>query len=164
MCLMHTDFPVPDGPRIIEIWFSGRPRLRPFRIVLRPNDLWTSMNSTASVEPWSRLVPSASSRGAPPRASARRCFRDVLLLGAALLRRDPGGGGGCSLRHARLLHGRRRLGDPRLLRLRDLGLLRRLRGGRRLLRLRGGRRSLRRLLGRRGLLLLHLLARRGRRR
>ena len=41
---------------------------------------------------------------------------------------------------------------------------RRLLGRRRLLRLRGGRRLLRRLLGRRGLLLLHLLARRGRRR
>ena len=46
MCLMHTDLPVPEGPRIIEICPSGRPRLRPFRIVLRPNDFLTSMNST----------------------------------------------------------------------------------------------------------------------
>ena len=32
MCLMQTDFPVPDGPRIIEIWSFGRPRFRPLRI------------------------------------------------------------------------------------------------------------------------------------
>ncbi len=51
MCLMHTDLPVPDGPRIIEIWLSGMPRFRPFRIVLRPKDFLTSMNSMASVEP-----------------------------------------------------------------------------------------------------------------
>ena len=57
MCLMQTDLPVPDGPRIIEIWLSGRPRLRPFRIVLRPNALTTSMNSTASSEPCSRVRP-----------------------------------------------------------------------------------------------------------
>src|SRR4051812_33499749 len=54
MCLMQTDLPVPDGPRIIEIWLSGRPRLRPFRILLRPNALWTSMNSIASTEPSGR--------------------------------------------------------------------------------------------------------------
>ena len=57
MCLMQTDLPVPDGPRIIEIWPSGSPRFRPFRITLRPNAFFTSMNSTASVEPWSRLRP-----------------------------------------------------------------------------------------------------------
>src|SRR5215207_5816791 len=57
MCLMHTDLPVPEGPRIIEIWLSGRPRLRPFSTRLRPNALTTSMNSTASSEPCSRLVP-----------------------------------------------------------------------------------------------------------
>src|SRR5215217_3545508 len=57
MCLMHTDLPVPDGPRIIEIWLSGRPRLRPFSTRLRPNALTTSMNSTASSEPCSRFVP-----------------------------------------------------------------------------------------------------------
>ena len=57
MCLMQTDLPVPDGPRIIEIWLSGMPRLRPLRIVLRPNDFFTSMNSIASVEPWSRVRP-----------------------------------------------------------------------------------------------------------
>ena len=48
MCLMQTDLPVPDGPRIIEILPSGRPMFRPRRIWLRPNALWTSMNSTAS--------------------------------------------------------------------------------------------------------------------
>src|SRR5215210_8781849 len=57
MCLMQTDFPVPDGPRIIEIWLSGRPRLRPFSTRLRPKALTTSMNSTASSEPCSRFVP-----------------------------------------------------------------------------------------------------------
>src|SRR3954452_2439284 len=54
MCLMQTDLPVPDGPRIIEIWLSGRPRFRPLRILLRPNALWTSMNSIASLEPSGR--------------------------------------------------------------------------------------------------------------
>jgi hypothetical protein len=39
MCLMQTDFPVPDGPRIIEIFPSGRPMLSPRRILLRPNAL-----------------------------------------------------------------------------------------------------------------------------
>src|SRR5215212_1558619 len=54
MCLMQTDLPVPDGPRIIEIWLSGMPRLRPFRILLRPNALCTSMNSSASTAPFRR--------------------------------------------------------------------------------------------------------------
>ena len=57
MCLMHTDFPVPDGPRIIEIIPSGMPMLRPRRMRLRPNALWTSMNSIASGRPVSRLTP-----------------------------------------------------------------------------------------------------------
>ena len=57
MCLMQTDLPVPEGPRIIEIWFSGSPMFRPRRTWLRPKDLCTSMNSIASVDPWSRLVP-----------------------------------------------------------------------------------------------------------
>src|SRR5215216_2174763 len=57
MCLMQTDFPVPEGPRIIEIWLSGRPRLRPFSTRLRPKALTTSMNSTASSEPCSRFLP-----------------------------------------------------------------------------------------------------------
>src|ERR671925_237575 len=57
MCLMQTDLPVPDGPRIIEIWLSGRPRLRPFSTRLRPKALTTSMNSTASSEPCSRFLP-----------------------------------------------------------------------------------------------------------
>ena len=57
MCLMHTDFPVPEGPRIIVIIPSGMPRLRPSSTVLRPNDFTTSMNSTVSSRPWSRIVP-----------------------------------------------------------------------------------------------------------
>src|SRR4051812_16323851 len=57
MCLMHTDLPVPDGPRIIEIWLSGRPRFSPFSTRLRPKALTTSMNSTASSDPWSRALP-----------------------------------------------------------------------------------------------------------
>src|SRR3954468_2584226 len=57
MCLMHTDFPVPEGPRIIEILSSGMPMFRPRRIWLRPNALWTSMNSTASSEPCGRCLP-----------------------------------------------------------------------------------------------------------
>src|SRR3954453_12499353 len=57
MCLMHTDLPVPDGPRIIEILSSGMPRLRPRRILLRPNALWTSTNSTASGTPVGRCAP-----------------------------------------------------------------------------------------------------------
>src|SRR4051812_21482562 len=57
MCLIHTDFPVPDGPRIIEILSFGMPMLRPRRILLRPNALWTSTNSTASSTPDERLRP-----------------------------------------------------------------------------------------------------------
>src|SRR3954453_13171783 len=57
MCLMHTDFPVPDGPRIIEILSSGMPMFRPRRILLRPNALWTSTNSTASSPPCGRCSP-----------------------------------------------------------------------------------------------------------
>src|SRR3954471_13657911 len=57
MCLMQTDFPVPDGPRIIEILSFGMPMLRPRRILLRPNALWTSMNSTASSTPEGRFLP-----------------------------------------------------------------------------------------------------------
>src|SRR3954453_15306442 len=57
MCLMQTDFPVPDGPRIIEILSSGMPMFRPRRILLRPNALWTSTNSTASSEPCGRCLP-----------------------------------------------------------------------------------------------------------
>src|SRR5215210_3501815 len=57
MCLMHTDFPVPDGPRIIEILSSGMPMFRPRRILLRPNALCTSTNSTASGAPEGRFLP-----------------------------------------------------------------------------------------------------------
>src|SRR4051812_37728043 len=57
MCLMHTDFPVPEGPRIIEILSSGMPRLSPRRIWLRPNALCTSTNSTASSPSERRFSP-----------------------------------------------------------------------------------------------------------
>src|SRR3954463_3128602 len=57
MCLMQTDFPVPDGPRIIEILSFGMPMFRPRRIWLRPNALWTSTNSTASSTPEERFLP-----------------------------------------------------------------------------------------------------------
>ena len=64
--------PVPDGPRIIEILSSGMPRLRPRRILLRPNALCTSMNSTAEWPSASRCAPvcqrySSSSRPAGSR-------------------------------------------------------------------------------------------------
>ena len=39
MCLMQTDLPVPDGPRIIETMPSGRPMFSPRRIWARPNAL-----------------------------------------------------------------------------------------------------------------------------
>src|SRR3954465_11826649 len=73
MCLMHTDFPVPDGPRIIEILLFGMPMLRPRRILLRPNALCTSTNSTASSSPCGRWRPVChwySSSGLP--SSSRR--------------------------------------------------------------------------------------------
>ena len=57
MCLISTLLPVPDGPSTIEIWSSGRPRLRPLRIRVRPNCLTTSMISIASSPPWSRFSP-----------------------------------------------------------------------------------------------------------
>ena len=57
MCLMQTDLPVPDGPRIIVIIPLGMPRLRPSSTVLRPKRLTTSMNSTVSSRPWPRIVP-----------------------------------------------------------------------------------------------------------
>src|ERR1700737_4615461 len=51
MCLIHTDFPVPDGPKIIDTIPSGNPMFKPRRIRLRPNALYVSMNSTASGRP-----------------------------------------------------------------------------------------------------------------
>ena len=86
MCLMQTDLPVPDGPRIIEILPSGRPMFRPRRILLRPKALWTSMNSTASGTPVGRLMPvcqwysssafgSGSLDDAAPAAAAARLRR-----------------------------------------------------------------------------------------
>src|SRR5215212_1365832 len=75
MCLMQTDFPVPDGPRIIEILPSGMPRFRPRRTRLRPNALWTSMNWIASGTPstaWRASVWywNSSSWGADPGADS----------------------------------------------------------------------------------------------
>ena len=75
MCLMHTDLPVPEGPRIIVIIPSGMPRLRPSSTVLRPKRLTTSMNSTVSSRPWSRIVPWYSnflSGGSPSRTPSLR--------------------------------------------------------------------------------------------
>ena len=57
MCLMHTDLPVPEGPMIIEILPSGRPMLSPRSTWLRPKDLCTSTNSTASGASVGRMVP-----------------------------------------------------------------------------------------------------------
>ena len=91
MCLMHTDLPVPDGPRIIEILPSGRPMFRPRRILLRPKALWTSTNSTASGAPVGRLRPvchwysSSSRRRRPARLAhdghARRRPRSCSRVG-----------------------------------------------------------------------------------
>ena len=39
MCLMQTDLPVPDGPRIIEILSSGRPMFSPRSTWLRAEGL-----------------------------------------------------------------------------------------------------------------------------
>src|ERR1700694_1317595 len=57
MCLMHTDLPVPEGPRIIEILFSGSAMFRPRSTWLRPKDLCTSTNSIASGAPVCLIVP-----------------------------------------------------------------------------------------------------------
>ena len=57
MCLMQTDFPVPEGPRIVVMLVLGDRHVEPGRIWLRPNDLWTSMNSTASLVPVGRCLP-----------------------------------------------------------------------------------------------------------
>ncbi len=57
MCLMQTDLPVPEGPRIIETWPSGMPRFSPRSTRLEPNALWTSMNSIASGTSVGRLAP-----------------------------------------------------------------------------------------------------------
>ena len=76
MCLMQTDFPVPDGPRIIEILSFGMPMLRPRRILLRPNALWTSMNSTASSTPDGRFLPVCHWYSSSAcRRAACRCLR-----------------------------------------------------------------------------------------
>src|SRR5215210_6006935 len=83
MCLMQTDFPVPDGPRIIEIWLSGRPRLRPFSTRLRPKALTTSMNSTASSEPCSRFVPVCHWYSSASACEPRSCVISPVDFGAS---------------------------------------------------------------------------------
>ena len=85
MCLMHTDLPVPEGPRIIEICPSGRLMFRPRSTWLRPNDLCTSMNSIASRltgHRWRESSPVARTRNVPhPRAGPRAgdCGRELCL-------------------------------------------------------------------------------------
>src|SRR5215212_1972205 len=81
MCLMHTDLPVPDGPRIIEIWLSGRPRLSPLSTRLRPNALTTSMNSTASSEPCSRVLPVCHWYSSASACEPRSCVISPVLAG-----------------------------------------------------------------------------------
>src|SRR3954464_15927856 len=91
MCLMHTDFPVHDGPRIIEILSSGMPMFRPRRILLRPNALWTSTNSTASSEPCGRCWPVChlySSSG--PSAGRRSSSRSSVFASASLISSSDG--------------------------------------------------------------------------
>src|SRR5215218_777686 len=83
MCLMQTDLPVPEGPRIIEIWLSGRPRLSPFRTRLRPNALTTSMNSTASSEPCSRVLPVCHWYSSASACEPRSCVISPVLFEAA---------------------------------------------------------------------------------
>src|SRR5580658_4643651 len=76
MCLMHTDLPVPEGPRIIETWPSGMPRFSPRSTRLEPNALWTLMNSIASGASLGREAPvwywksSSSAGSAVSRSSA----------------------------------------------------------------------------------------------
>ncbi len=89
MCLMHTDLPVPDGPRIIEIWLSGMPRFSPFRITLRPNAFFTSMNSIASVDPCSRWRPVCHWYGSFSPGPARRLSGMSLSAAGAPARRSP---------------------------------------------------------------------------
>src|SRR3954463_6526359 len=79
MCLMHTDFPVPDGPRIIEILLLGMPMLRPRRILLRPNALCTSTNSTASSEPCGRCLPVCHLYSSSGPSSGRRSSRSSVF-------------------------------------------------------------------------------------
>ena len=128
MCLMHTDLPVPDGPRIIEILPSGMPMFRPRRILLRPNALWTSTNSTASGTPvgrWCGRCASGTRRRGRRRAWPARVALElrVALLGRRLrvapaalavgLAGAAGGSAGC-VGCARLLRGSVS-GAPRLL-------------------------------------------------
>ena len=77
MCLMHTDLPVPDGPRIIEIWSSGSAMFSPRSTWLRPNDLCTSMNSIASGALDGRIVAAVDSNSALARPADRARFGHV---------------------------------------------------------------------------------------
>src|SRR4051795_3032282 len=74
MCLMHTDLPVPEGPRIIEIFPSGIPMFRPRRILLRPKALWTSTDSIASWVPCGRSRCPAWRGEATPSACGARAL------------------------------------------------------------------------------------------
>src|SRR3979490_1372287 len=73
MCLMQTALPVPDGPRIIEILFSGSDMLSPRSTWLRPKDLCTSTNSIASGSPVARISPVwySNSSSLPPGEDGR---------------------------------------------------------------------------------------------
>src|SRR5437879_5747435 len=73
MCLMHTDFPVPEGPRIIEILFSGSDMFSPRSTWLDPNALCTSTNSIASGSRDSRIGPLSSSNSTSSPAGAGCC-------------------------------------------------------------------------------------------
>src|SRR3954464_7731174 len=88
MCLMHTDLPVPDGPRIIEIFPSGMPMLSPRRILLRPNALWTSTNSTASGTPVGRWAPVCHWYSSSEFPSRRDCSSRRLYPGSSSGRRS----------------------------------------------------------------------------
>ena len=81
MCLMHTDLPVPEGPRIIDTWPSGIPRLSPRSTRLAPNALCTSMNSIASGASLGRLAPVwywKSSASASASSCGARCVEAML--------------------------------------------------------------------------------------
>jgi hypothetical protein len=68
--------PVPDGPRIIEILSSGMPRLRPRRILLRPNALCTRRTRPRPPRLARRPCASGTRRPRGPRSPAR-CARSA---------------------------------------------------------------------------------------
>src|SRR5580704_15046813 len=79
MCLMQTDFPVPEGPRIIETWPSGRPRFSPRRTRLEPKALWTSTNSIASGTFVGRFVPVWNWKSSSSAGSIASSFTAIYL-------------------------------------------------------------------------------------